>query len=137
MPRVRWPYAVATALYCALIFFLSAQPALPDRAPSWFRFPGSDKLAHVLLYAGLAALIRVGLVRSDAGVSARIRRLAPLGFAVLYGISDEIHQLFVPNRSFELLDLLADAAGATIVVAAMEWQRQRRTRGGTLVRERQ
>lgn len=33
-------------------------------------------------------------------------------FSVLYGVSDELHQYFVPNRLCDLYDVLADAAGA-------------------------
>jgi len=32
--------------------------------------------------------------------------------ASLYGISDEIHQSFVPSRDAELLDVVADILGA-------------------------
>ena len=35
----------------------------------------------------------------------------PLIIAVLYGLSDETHQIFVPGRYFDLADLLADACG--------------------------
>ena len=35
----------------------------------------------------------------------------------LYGISDEVHQAFVPGREASVGDLLADVAGAAIVVA--------------------
>ena len=33
---------------------------------------------------------------------------------LLYALSDEIHQLFVPGRAFELVDLLLDAIGILI-----------------------
>jgi VanZ family protein len=33
--------------------------------------------------------------------------------ATLYGVTDEIHQHFVPPRQAEAFDLLADAAGAS------------------------
>ena len=35
--------------------------------------------------------------------------------AVVFGISDEIHQWFVPNRQADIWDLLADTLGATLL----------------------
>lgn len=32
--------------------------------------------------------------------------------SILYGISDEIHQMFVPMRTPDMMDLLADGIGA-------------------------
>ncbi len=36
--------------------------------------------------------------------------------AILYGLSDEIHQLYVPGRLFDVLDILADSFGALLFV---------------------
>ena len=36
-------------------------------------------------------------------------------FVALYGAADEIHQRFVPNRSCDVLDWLADTLGASLV----------------------
>ena len=93
-------------LVMALIFSASAKSDLG--AP-----PGgmSDKAAHVIAYAALGA----SLIRALAGGRASAmtgRRIAVATLiAVLYGASDEIHQMFVRNRSPELLDLVADACG--------------------------
>lgn len=35
----------------------------------------------------------------------------------LYGISDEIHQIFVPGRSFQISDILTDCAGGIAGIA--------------------
>jgi VanZ family protein len=94
-------------LVMALIFFGSAQsdPAAPPAGLS-------DKSAHFLAYAALGA----SLVRALAGgrPSAMTGRRVVLAFvlATLYGASDELHQRFVPNRTPDPLDLVADAAGA-------------------------
>ncbi len=93
-------------LYCAVIFFLSSLPNLPP-------LPGrsSDKIAHALLYSGLGFLaMRAFLGAFDApGYLAPL--LATLLLVGLYGMSDEIHQLFVPHRVFDLRDLAADVVG--------------------------
>lgn len=112
MPRFRWPYAALTLAYCAGIFYLSAQsePPKPDVS-----VPGLDKLAHAVLFGGLAAVVALGLLRSNALLDRHVFFLIPVTFAVGYGLTDEIHQIYVPERSFDLLDLAADAAGALIV----------------------
>ena len=78
-------------------------------------WPHSDKLVHFTLFGGLAGVVAAGLWRSNHPAPAPKRLFwSAAGFTALYGLSDEIHQLFVPSRSFDPLDLLADAVGATI-----------------------
>ncbi len=91
-------------LVASTIFWLSSQPVLPDFLPG---FDGSDKLCHVLAYATLAATLLYG-ARFPAGRQAWWWALG----AVLYGISDEFHQSFVPGRTPDVQDLLADSVGA-------------------------
>jgi VanZ family protein len=72
----------------------------------------TDKPLHWLAYLGLAIVV----VRALAGglprrITARVALTAVL-VTVMYGVTDEVHQLYVPGRSAELLDLAADAAGA-------------------------
>ncbi len=42
--------------------------------------------------------------------------LAPFAFSVVYALSDEIHQIFVPGRTCELKDLLVDSLGSLLGV---------------------
>ena len=96
------------AVYMAAIFYVSS---LSDVS-----LPGgvSDVSLHSLAYLGLAVVV----VRALAGgVPRRIGPGVVLGallITVAYGASDEVHQMFVPGRSAEWRDLLADAAGALI-----------------------
>ena len=39
-----------------------------------------------------------------------------IAIGTLYGISDEIHQYFIPSRSADILDVLADCIGSTMGV---------------------
>ena len=86
-------------LWAAIIFALSSRPTLPVSLGS-----GRDKLAHFLAYALLGALAARALPR---------RELAPLAvlLGVAYGASDELHQHFVPGRSVEFGDWIADSLG--------------------------
>ena len=108
-------YAVATLLYCGMIFTLSSQSEPPAADWGLLDLPGMDKVAHGILYAGLAGLVSFGLRRSNETVRAPVHFWIPVLFASLYGLSDEVHQLYVPERSFDWMDLLADGLGATIV----------------------
>lgn len=47
--------------------------------------------------------------------------------ASLYGVSDEVHQAFVPGRSADLLDWLADTAGAAVAVSLVRLWAGRRS----------
>lgn len=94
-------------LQMAVIFIASSIPDLGA-------LPGgvSDKTGHFAGYALLAIL----LVRAFAGgrMSGITWRgsIAGVLVAVLYGISDEFHQSFVPGRGPDVMDVFADAIGA-------------------------
>ncbi len=108
----RWLAWLPAIGWATVIFVLSAQPKLPSPAGL------GDKQAHVLAYALLAVLVLVGLA---GGRVARVSRQAIGGafvIAVLYGVSDEFHQSFVPGRTPDVGDVVADAAGAAIGLVA-------------------
>jgi len=93
----------------AFIFVTSSLSRVPSP-------PGglSDKQVHAALYAGLAA---VTLRALSGGSWRRVTIGASLGAALMasaYGVLDEWHQLLVPGRSFEILDMAADTAGALL-----------------------
>jgi len=94
--------------YMALIFAASSVPSPPS-------LPGAnmDKVVHVLVYAGLSALVVRALAGGWRGkVTAGVAALAAL-LSAAYGATDELHQYFVP-RDATLLDLVADAVGAAL-----------------------
>jgi len=116
---IRLPYALLIMAYCALLFWLSSQSE-----PGGIEGPpGVDKLVHFAAYGILAGLVSIGLRFSSATVHPRIQFLGPVAFALIYGLFDETHQYFVPLRSFDPLDLLADFSGALFVswVLARWW----------------
>jgi len=105
--------------WMGLIFFLSAQPKLPEVI---FLFDGIDKLFHAGAYGVLGLLVSYAL-----GVSSRRAALVAVALSSLYGASDELHQYFVPGRSCDVFDWLADTSGAAVAVAMLGvWQRRGR-----------
>ena len=101
------------ALYMALIFGLSSVQS-PPQLPSAI----GDKGGHAMLYSGLAALIVRALAGGWRPFGGGIAAAAVL-YSTLYGVSDEFHQLFVPTRTADVNDLLADAVGAAVAVVAL------------------
>jgi VanZ family protein len=95
----------------AAIFYVSSLPDPPVPV-------NSDKGLHWLAYLGLAVLVVRALVR---GLPQRITMgvaAAAIAITVGYGATDEVHQLFVPGRTGDIYDLMADAAGAVVGTGA-------------------
>jgi VanZ family protein len=107
MPHHRWGWVVGWAL---LIEALVLWPSPPEiRSP--FAFIGLDKLVHAGLFGVQAVLIARAM-----GPEARPWWPA-LAAVMAFGAVTEIEQHFVPTRSMELGDFLADSAGAAIGLA--------------------
>lgn len=113
--QLKFPYFMMIATWCLALFWLSSQSEPPIPTDPLFSFPGADKIVHGALYAVLAGLVSFGIRRSNDDPAFSIQWYAPVGFAILYGMSDEWHQSFVPNRSPDGWDLLADGIGATFI----------------------
>ena len=111
-------------LYCATIFYLSSQPIKGVQQP----FPHSDKLAHACFFGGLCLLVFRFLSR-DLGKSAPFSIAAAIIFTALYGISDEVHQIYVPSREGSFYDWVADVVGAVLVVTAWHFIVKRHRKG--------
>ena len=101
--------------YVVLIFYLSSLSQIPWAAA----YP--DYLEHSVEYLGLAVLmaraLNNGLTKS---VPSRTLLMA-FGLCVGYAISDEIHQMFVPNRFADITDVVSDAIGAGTGLLALHF----------------
>ena len=120
----RWPllyYWLPLFAWMGLIFWFSSQPQPIDLPESWLETL-VGKGGHVLGYAGLSLLWWRALA---ARWGRHDRRAVALAFllTVLYAVSDEYHQTFVPGRSGSPVDVLIDAAGAGLVLWPVHrWQ---------------
>lgn len=104
-------------LVMGIIFFFSHQPGDSLHLPSVP--PGLDKIGHLFAY-GLLALTVLWFLGSAKQAILSVVALKTVIFCLLYGITDEWHQSFVPLRSVSTFDLMADLTGA-IVVSAIWW----------------
>ncbi len=108
-----WLRAWAPALLWAVVIFrLSAIPGdeLPPLPARNF-----DKLVHGGVYAVLGALSWWGARRTFARERGPAWQLLIAAIcAALYGITDELHQMFTPHRSPDPFDVMADTVGGLI-----------------------
>jgi VanZ family protein len=101
-------------LWAALIFAFSSVPDLGTGLGGWDLV--LRKIAHAAEYAVLGALLARALGRPGVAVLA----------GVLYAVSDEVHQVFVPGRLGSPIDVAIDAVG--VVAGVLLWERAARTR---------
>ena len=124
----RWPliyHWLPLIAWMGLIFWLSSQPQPFDLPESWQRsLVGIG--GHVLGYVGLSLLWWRTLAARPL-VTARWTLVLAFLLTMLYAVSDEYHQTFVPGRSGNLVDILTDAAGAALGLWLV-YRRQKRHR---------
>lgn len=103
------------------IFFLSHQPADSISLPA---FPGSDKIAHMMAYSFLGWSMLFSIPpRHWKRRGEKLVYSLVLFLVVLYGISDEFHQSFIPGRQPDLFDIVADMAGGIVAISSwMVWK---------------
>lgn len=108
-------------IWAVVIFMLSSIPgrAFPDAAV--FRY---DKVLHALVYSVLGAFCCLALP-----VPRRFAVPCAALVAVLYGLTDEFHQVFVPGRSADLHDVVADGVGGLLGATAAALLGTARTAG--------
>jgi VanZ family protein len=117
--QVCW-YWLPAVLYAGVIFYMSSQSHPEEQLPSFLFKDISDKALHAVEYAGLGGLCYRALRWGMSGQMASHALLFAIATASLYGMTDEMHQLFVPFRESSWQDWLADTAGA--VVGALSWR---------------
>ena len=91
-------------LYAGLIIYLSHQPGNPNAV---LPFPHFDKLIHFIEYG----VFGIFFARAIATVTDKKIPIIVLGGSLLFAISDEYHQSFVPFRYPDVWDVVYDMLG--------------------------
>jgi len=135
---------ILVVLWMAFIFYCSAQPATQSKDLSsgltdfvvqamnrWLPAIKVNteclhgflrKLAHFLIYLLLGVLVMQAMRAS--GITGKRAIVASLLTCVLYAVSDELHQFFVPNRGAQITDVILDSFGSSlgIFLASVGWR---------------
>ena len=100
-------YWLPPVIWATILFALSSGPGpeLPIDVKH------IDKAEHATAYAVLGGLVSRTLAIGVPALSPGRRVVAAGLAATAYGVSDEIHQRFVPRRSPDVLDVVADCTG--------------------------
>lgn len=125
-------FLVLTILYAIMIFYLSSisDLILPKEwliylsyytgllqhsdylfllSPFYPLLKQQDKVLHILLYFGFGIVLFLTMKSTGRPVIKALALASLIG--ILYGATDEFHQSFVPGRSANIMDLVADITG--------------------------
>jgi VanZ family protein len=94
-------------IYWMILFTLTTLPGkdLPDVGIN-------DKISHFTAYCGLAVFLNIFLmVQNKKKILKEKAWMFALIFGASYAMIDELHQLFIPGRSCDVLDWTADVIG--------------------------
>jgi hypothetical protein len=107
----RFFYWFPVLIILVSIFYVSSKSELPGGKFLDILF--LDKIAHLLEYFLLSWFLFRALHYSE---SVKIKKaiLISIIFSAVYGITDEVHQYFVPLRDISIFDWFFDCIGAAL-----------------------
>ena len=106
--------------YMGIIFYLSSR-SYPQ---SLIVFEGMDLVLHFIEYGILGFLLYEMFKNEKNAWMKRYARALSFFCASVYGMTDEVHQHFVPTRCMSLMDWVMDTLGSLTLVAV--WIRVKR-----------
>lgn len=101
--KLSWAITIFIAM---IIFYMSSRTFAPD--PSVGR-RWQPIAYHFYAFLFLSAFLLISMIKGKPENKKLI--ITAIIIAVLYGISDEFHQFFVPGRDSSISDVLTDSAG--------------------------
>ena len=96
------------------------------KVDNWLIEINYDKFIHVGLFAVLAYLFMLPVVRSGMPVKEKWNWLIKITIAaIIWGITTEVIQkFFITGRSFSLSDWMADGSGAVVALLYFKFRRK-------------
>ncbi len=109
-------YIILSLSYAIIIFILSSIP----QPPSYVEETGFDKIQHIIEYSILGFFVLGSFANRN---NVKIILLVII-ICSIYGITDEIHQFFVPGRYFSILDMVANSVGVFIGILILRYYKK-------------
>ncbi len=89
---------------------------------------GFDKLIHIAIFFIFCWLTFRATVEMPPNITRPMRLYLALVITIVYGFTDEFHQLYVPGRSADMYDMAADGLGGIVFVglaiASQRWMKR-------------
>ena len=118
-------YQLPAIIWALVNFAASSIPA--SRLPH-FTAMVNDKIIHASIFFILGLLVYRALEpRHQVNKFNWSRLVIAVAAVIIYGVTDEFHQAFVPGRNVDVLDALADAMGGLLAATIIYLQSNRKS----------
>lgn len=98
----------------ALMIYKLSTGSIPKASLSFWTDFTIKKFGHILLFGTLALLVYRGLI--GEGMDRKKSAILAVVISILYGISDEYHQMFTQGREARIRDIFIDGIGAGLII---------------------
>ena len=101
-------------LVWALIIFKFSSGVIPQVSSLFWPNFAFMKAAHIFFFSVLAILLYRSL--RGSGISRKKSAIWAVIMTILYGVSDEFHQIFTQGREARIRDVIFDGVGASLAI---------------------
>ncbi len=122
MLKQRALFAIAVIFFCFIIWVIylantNQQSVLFDLVAT---IPYGDKLGHFGLFGLLSLFVNLALKFKTSKI-ANFNIYWGSGLVFLFASFEELSQYYIPNRTFDGIDFLADVAGILVFAGISKW----------------
>lgn len=100
-----------------LIFYLSSFGA-PKEVQGVPTIAGHIKIVHLVEYGVLSGLYLLGFIKAT-NINEPYKAIFSILLSFCYGITDELHQIFVPSRTSSVYDVITNLIGSVVFIAVV------------------
>lgn len=104
-PHISWLITIVIAI---AIFYISSLTFPPGKGSFGYK----PLIYHISAFFFFALFLSLALIKGKN----KMLTIPAIIIGILYGISDEVHQLFVPGRHFSFGDIFLDSFGVVLAL---------------------